>query len=184
MEDRRAEFIHSDVVVIAKIIDFSTARPGLFSAQAIEVFKGDLKESQLFKGGFDWFCMPFIDTLGTWVIYGQLQDSLIYINSCGGSRDINYPETSHGYGISIPPPPLDSSMTEAQFSAYKDSMYAADLAFTRQALKDELTDLRERRNRELNETSEEPYSSTLIFIGLLLTVGLAIVIGTEVNDMF
>jgi len=80
-------------------------------AVVLENFKGNSKEGDTITLISTDFCYPYIDDLGTWLIYSKLHNGTLNINPCGLSRDLERPENNMHFSFPLPPPLLEDSIS-------------------------------------------------------------------------
>ena len=116
------EYENSECIFIAKVTDFNETK-GTFKFEIIESFKGEIN-TRKFEGKFSYYCLPWINEKGKWLLYGDFNsDNVFEINNCGLSRSFTHPENNMASRIPPPPPPPDKEFTKKEeterFERYK-----------------------------------------------------------------
>lgn len=103
-EAQEKEFAVSDNVIIGEIVNISDDER-LIILKVKEIFKGNLEVGQVIKFKNNYYCEPFIDMLGEWLIYSKTEEGELKVNECGLSRSLIAPEQNRYFMIPLPPRP-------------------------------------------------------------------------------
>jgi hypothetical protein len=109
-----------------------------YSFEVLEVFKGDIRKSQIIRGRQHSSCSrsSFVD--GLWLVYATVEDdSLIDISICGASRGINMPFIS---------PPILPKQQKNELDSLNGELSIMSQKY--KALTDWITDLESYRQRK------------------------------------
>ncbi len=98
------EYVISDLIIIGNVIKISDDKQFL-TLVIKEIFKGDqtVQDTIIFKNNY--YCEPYVDFGGDWLLYGQLTNGVFRINECGLSRSFMTPERNLFFRFLPQPPP-------------------------------------------------------------------------------
>ncbi|PWD97958.1 energy transducer TonB [Marinilabilia rubra] len=112
---QQEEFDLSDNVIIGEVLDISGDQK-TFTLRVEEIFKGNLKQGQIVEFENNYYCYPFIDELGDWLIYSKKYKGDYRVNDCGLSRSLKHPERNEYFW---PPPPPPSGLDQKKVDLHK-----------------------------------------------------------------
>jgi hypothetical protein len=101
---RIIEFNNSELVILGEVISISDDQLN-YKVRVVEIFKGDLKTSQIIEAENHQYCVPFVYFTGKWLLYGSIQNGKFKVNICGLSRSLDFPEKNRYFRAPPPPPP-------------------------------------------------------------------------------
>ena len=143
LDSQRKEEIKKSKVIIIGIVSKINLNKQKFELKVREVFKGNLRVDQVIIGQSIFSCVPFVDKNGEWLIYGNFENGMLTINTCGLSRSLNHPEDNRHFIIPKPSPDLKITETERQKLILANNIKEKKLAMKQ--LGYELAELRRRK---------------------------------------
>ncbi|MFM7859662.1 MAG: hypothetical protein ACKO96_48975 [Flammeovirgaceae bacterium] len=108
---------------------------GQFELKIIEVFKGETKSIRTIINPKDNYCFRKVQTGEKWLIYTNSDNTVIYIDECSRSRDIEKTK----YWVPPPPPGLKTKQGQKKYKIAYDNY----LNSNRGDIEDELKQLRD-----------------------------------------
>ncbi len=143
LDSQRTEEFEKSKVIITGIVSKLNQKEQKFELKISEVFKGNLKINQDIIGQAIFSCVPFVDKNGEWLIYGNYENGMLTINTCGLSRSLNHPEENRHFIMPKPPPDLKITESDREKLIRKNNKKEKKLAM--KELEYELAELRKRK---------------------------------------
>ena len=142
--ERNAEYQNAEFIFIGKIYNLKNHKR-VFEVKVKEIFKGNLNVGQIINGGNNYYCEPFVNKNGEWLIYGKIENGILFIKECGLSRSLKNPENNNYFNIPIPPPPPNSEITKVQWKNLMKKNRKQSRKFAVRELEYEILELRKRK---------------------------------------
>jgi len=122
------EIEYSDNVIIGEILEISDNQK-VITLKVKEIFKGELKQGQIITFKNNYYCEPFVDELGDWLIYSRMLDGEFSINPCGLSRSLKNPIKNRYFSVIPPPAPQhpDSLLSKSELELWASELKAEQL---------------------------------------------------------
>lgn len=132
----------SDCIFIAEITEISSDKR-FFSATVIESLDGGDLIGNTYTGKNWKSCSPFVDTLGTWLLYGINEDDFLRLNSCGISRSFVDPLVYPSVSLFVP---TEKDLNKKDIESELKKRRAKNLSIAKKQLYTEIYNLRKRRD--------------------------------------
>jgi len=140
---QKSEVKNSQCIFIGDVISINQA-DSTFIIKVIESLDGGDDIGNLYIGKNWKVCGPDVGKKGKWIVYGNIYDGFLTLNSCGISRSFDYPV------IFPAPPPLElfeQNLTEKERDKKIQDLRSENIRKGKKDLKLELNALRKRRDK-------------------------------------
>jgi hypothetical protein len=144
--ERNAEYQNAEFIFIGYIYNLKNNKR-VFEVKVKEIFKGNLKIGQIINGKNNYYCEPFVNESGDWLIYGKIENGKLLISLCGLSRSLKNPENNRYFipPVLPPPPPPNSERTQVQLENLPKKSPKESRKFALKELKYEISELRKKK---------------------------------------
>ena len=139
---QKNEMKNSDCIFIAEIIEVYDNLT--YKIKVIESLDGGDTYGNIYIGQNWKTCHPYVENKGKWIMYGNMDNGFLKLNTCGISRRFDYPVVKH---LAPPPKPQEKPKSDEQQKKDFNKLREKSIQIGKSQLKTEIMTLREIRDQ-------------------------------------
>lgn len=139
-EWQKWEIENSECIFIGEVIDVNKTDL-TFKIKVTESLDGGDSVGNIYIGKNWKYCHPYVEKIGKWIVYGNIENGFLRLNMCGISRGFDEPSTLTPEHT---PPPPKSTNEQIDFKKIREEYFVK----SKKDLELEIIALRKKRDEE------------------------------------